>query len=119
MPRLGETMQEARYLRNLITRGWITVARQKGRVVGFLVRDGAEIHALYLSQRMRRQGIGKALLDHAKRQQTQLALWTYEANKPAQLFYLREGFHEIARSDGADNDEGLPDIRYEWRMSNG
>ena len=35
----------------------------------------------------------------------------------AQRFYLREGFAETARTDGARNEEGLPDIAYEWRSS--
>ena len=44
-----------------------------------------------------------------------LTLYTFQANLPAQQFYAREGFTEIARSDGAENDEHLPDLRLLWR----
>ena len=43
-----------------------------------------------------------------------LWLWTFQANLGAQRFYLREGFAEVRRTDGAGNDEGLPDIQYHW-----
>jgi len=32
----------------------------------------------------------------------------------AQRFYLRHGFRETARTDGASTDEKLPDIHYVW-----
>ncbi|MEO1795661.1 MAG: GNAT family N-acetyltransferase [Pseudomonadota bacterium] len=59
-------------------------------------------------------GLGHRLLDHAKCLRAELRLWTFVANTRAQSFYLREGFSEVARTEG-DNEEGLPDIRYEWR----
>ncbi len=99
----------------LVRRGWVSVACLDGGVAGFLARDGSEIHALYVARGARGRGLGKALLKCAKQQSDHLGLWTFQANIRAQAFYLREGFCEVARSDGADNDEGLPDIRYEWR----
>ncbi len=99
----------------LVQRGWVSVACLDGAVAGFLARDGGEIHALYVAHGARGRGLGKALLEGAKRQSDRLGLWTFQANRRAQAFYLREGFCEVGRSDGADNDEGLPDIRYEWR----
>jgi len=62
----------------------------------------------------RGRSIGAALLQTAKEAQPDLTLWTFQANTGAQRFYLRHGFTEAARSDGARNDEKLPDIRYEW-----
>lgn len=61
-------------------------------------------------------GLGKSLLDHAKDLRHHLQLWTFVANAHARRFYAREGFVEVERSDG-DNEEGLPDIRYEWRAA--
>ena len=62
----------------------------------------------------RRQGHGRALLDHAKARADRLSLWTFEANREALAFYAAQGFAETARTDG-DNEEGLPDVRLEWR----
>ncbi len=58
-------------------------------------------------------GRGKTLLDYAKGLRPRLALWTFVANTGARRFYLREGFRQVERSDG-DNEEGLPDILFAW-----
>ena len=96
----------------MLDRGWVTVA-VADRIVGFLARDGAEICALYVHPDLQGQGVGKALLDHAKTCHSPLTLWTFEANTGAQRFYLREGYAEVRRTEG-DNDESLPDILYHW-----
>ena len=62
------------------------------------------------------QGKGKALVDHAKQLRPRLSLWTFVANVAAQRFYLREGFREVDRSEG-DNEEGLPDLLYHWEAA--
>jgi hypothetical protein len=41
-----------------------------------------------------------------------LKLWTLQSNAGAQRFYLRHGFVEADRTDGADNEERAPDILY-------
>ena len=114
MPRKHSRAAEKYFARMMVSRGWVTVARQGTRLVGFLARDGQEVHALYVAVGMRRYGVGKLLLDAAKSDVKALGLFTFTANEGAQRFYLREGFHERGRTDGLSNDEGLPDIRYEW-----
>ena len=59
------------------------------------------------------QGVGKALLDHAKAGRGGLDLWTFQANEAARRFYAREGFREVEFTQG-DNEEGLPDVRLRW-----
>ena len=41
-------------------------------------------------------------------------LWTFVANAPARRFYAREGFVEVRRT-GGENEEGLPDVLLKWR----
>lgn len=91
--------------------GW--VADRDGVVVGFTLRDGAVLTALYLRGDMRGRGIGHQLLGAAQAGQDRLRLWVFEANLPARAFYDKAGFTEIHRTAG-DNDEGLPDIEMEW-----
>jgi hypothetical protein len=43
-----------------------------------------------------------------------LRLWTFQANAGARRFYERHGFGATEFTAG-DNEEGAPDIRYEWR----
>jgi hypothetical protein len=42
-----------------------------------------------------------------------LKLWTFEANLRARRFYERHGFVPTGATSG-DNEEGAPDLRYEW-----
>ena len=44
-----------------------------------------------------------------------LSLYTFQVNDGARRFYERHGFVVAALGDGSDNEEGQPDIRYEWR----
>ncbi len=114
MPKLYAEVQAISFCGVMIDRGWVTVAENKGGVLGFLARDGAEICSLYLAPGTCGQGIGKALLNKAKAAEPQLWLRAFVANRGARRFYQREGFQEVARGNGSDNEEGLPDIRFEW-----
>ena len=122
MPKQHSGAEAVAFCGAMIDRGWVTVAYESAadvphdapQVLGFLARDGAEICALYVTSEVCGQGIGKRLLDVAKGAEARLTLWTFQANAGAQRFYLREGFTEQQRSDGARNDEGLPDIEYLW-----
>lgn len=86
-------------------------------VNGFLALDKTAgfIAAFYLSAEARGRGLGKLLLGRAKEVCPKgLNLWTFVANTLAQRFYEREGFVEVRRTDG-DNEEGLPDVLYRWQ----
>jgi hypothetical protein len=61
-------------------------------------------------------GAGSLLLAKAKAELPQgFSLWTFQANLGARRFYERHGLTETRRTRGADNEECLPDILYEWR----
>ena len=115
MPKLYTGAQTIAFCGAMIERGWVTVAEIEGQVAGFLARDGEEVCALYLVPGKGRRGIGRMLLNHAKAAVGKLTLRTFEANEEAQRFYLRQGFVEMARGNGTDNEEKLPDITFVWR----
>ncbi|SFT97739.1 GNAT family N-acetyltransferase [Sedimentitalea nanhaiensis] len=114
MPNLYSGAQTIAFCGKMIDRGWVTVAEADGRIVGFLARDGQEICALYLNRAVWGKGIARLLLDDAKSQARALRLRSFEANARANRFYRRAGFVEVARCDGRDNAENLPDITYVW-----
>jgi len=113
MPELWTMAQTENFVGSLIARGSVQVLRGSDEIImGFIdVRDGW-VNCLYLTKGARRQGFAKLLLDHAARLHPEgLHLWTFAANEGAIRFYQREGFSEVKRTDG-DNDEGLPDIQF-------
>ena len=94
----------------------VTVAESGGAVAGFLALDGEGFVAgLYLAPEARGRGVGAALLAAAKARRPEgLTLWTFVANEGARRFYAREGFVEVRRTEG-DNEEGLPDVLFAWK----
>ncbi|MDZ7709255.1 MAG: GNAT family N-acetyltransferase [Roseovarius sp.] len=95
-------------------RGRVRVAHVQGRIAGFVLRDGARLHALYVAPNRRGQGVGRALLAEAQAQAGALDLWVLADNLPARRFYRGAGFAEAAHAQGGGNDEGLRDIRMVW-----
>jgi GNAT superfamily N-acetyltransferase len=86
-----------------------------GRVVGVLVLDGDWVDQLYVDPERTGRGIGSRLLAVAKRERPRgLRLWTFASNTGAQRFYERQGFIEVDRTDGRRNEEGAPDVLYEY-----
>ncbi len=117
MPRIHTRAEDLSFAGLMISRGWVTVAKGAGVVQAFLARDDDMIHALYVAAGARGRGIGATLLEAAQKETRRLRLWTFQANSGAQSFYLRHGFTEQQRTDGARNDEHLPDIEYLWERT--
>lgn len=115
MPRIHTVDQDIAHGGWLIEVCKVSVVRMAGQAAGFLAQQGATIQALYVAQQFRAQGIGSTLLVQAQRDDPSLNLWTFQANGDAQRFYLGHGFTEDRRSDGAGNDEHLPDIHMVWQ----
>lgn len=117
MPRVHTRAEDIAFADMMVDRGWVTVSETAEDVLGFIARDGDDIHALYIDPEARGQGIGSALLASAMEHEDQLTLWTFQANTRAQAFYERHGFAPVEHTDGSGNDEGLPDIRYHWQRT--
>lgn len=114
MPNIHSIEENQGYGKWLIDVSDVTVAFMHNRFAGFLSKQGCDIQALYLTNGFRGFGIGKKLLCEAKEHAETLGLWTFQANTRAQAFYLRNGFVEDERTNGAGNDEKLPDVHFTW-----
>jgi GNAT superfamily N-acetyltransferase len=95
---------------------WVAVLDDK--IVGFLAVAGDRLDHLFVRPGYYRQGIGDRLLGKAKEICPQrLQLFTLQRNERARAFYEARGFVPINFGDGSDNEEGEPDILYEWVSS--
>lgn len=91
----------------------VELAVLEQKIVGMIAYNDCEISQLYIHVNHQGQGIGVILLERAKEQSDgKLTLYTFDVNKNAQRFYEKHGFKIIGRNH--DNEEGLPDILYEW-----
>jgi ribosomal protein S18 acetylase RimI-like enzyme len=118
MPRVHTHEAVVRYYQqDVFTQRKVLVMDAANTIAGMAVLDIKDhmVTALYVARNFRNQGVGKMLLEKSKAELgDRVSLWTFQANVGAQKFYAREGFEEINRTDG-DNEEGLPDILMEWR----
>jgi GNAT superfamily N-acetyltransferase len=84
-------------------------------IVAVLVLGDDSIDQLYVDPSWTGAGIGSQLLALAKiRRPHRLNLWTFQANHRARRFYDRHGFVAVDATEGS-NEEGAPDVRYDWR----
>lgn len=95
----------------------VWVADDGEGIVAVLVLEDEWIDQLYVEPGHTGRGIGGQLMAIAKRQRpSALRLWTFEANVSARRFYERHGF-VATDSTAGDNEEGSPDVHYEWSPS--
>lgn len=121
MPRVHPEDDVAEYYQDTVFAKYeVFVAEDDDAIAGMVALSSDNmVSALYVHPNHRGKGVGKALLDQAKVEATgPVELWTFVANSGAQAFYLREGFAEVRRTDG-DNEEHLPDILYRWQRPDG
>jgi ribosomal protein S18 acetylase RimI-like enzyme len=91
------------------------VAESHGDILAVMVLRGEWVDQLYVRTEAQRRGVGGRLIAQAKRGRSRLRLYTFESNEPARDFYEKHGFKAIAFGDGTGNEEGAPDVLYEWR----
>ena len=115
MPVLHTLADTEAFCKHLTKTSDCWVADDAGRVSGFMARDKDWVTALYLAPDARGRGIGAALLMQAKAGGDALQLWCFQNNAGARRFYERHGFVAEEFTDGAGNEEKLPDIRFVWR----
>ncbi len=121
IPRTVHTDDEVRewFASIVLVQHEVWVALIRDRIVGVMVLRGESLDHLYVRQEHRRRGVEAQLLAHAKRQRRILRLYTFQSNEPARTFYEQHGFTAIAFGDGSTNEEGAPDVLYEWRRGLG
>ncbi|MEQ6247756.1 GNAT family N-acetyltransferase [Sulfitobacter sp. HNIBRBA3233] len=116
LPRIHSAGEDLWYFQNrVIPSQRVDVAVRDGRIAGFSALDKGWITHLYAAPDAWGRGAGRTLLRRAQAGHKQLDLWSFQRNAGALAFYARAGFAEVARTDGAENEEQMPDVHLRWR----
>jgi RimJ/RimL family protein N-acetyltransferase len=96
----------------------VEVAESDGRLVGFARWSwpgGGWLHDLYVHPDAQARGAGSALLDAVERTLPDgFSLWLFQENVGARRLYDRRGCYLLRETDGAGNEERLPDALLRW-----
>ncbi|MGZ8361009.1 MAG: GNAT family N-acetyltransferase [Allosphingosinicella sp.] len=84
-------------------------------LLGYLAWSPGWIDHLYVDPAHHGHGIGGQLLERVQSRVDDIQLWTFQVNRGARRFYERHDFLAEEFTDGRDNDEQTPDVRYRWR----
>ena len=115
LPTLHTPEEDLAHFGRLIREHELWVYEDDGGLLGFASLDGGELSNLYVEPDVIGQGVGSALLDHAKaRRPDGLRFWVFQENARARRFYEARGCTVVELTDGHDNEERQPDALYEW-----
>jgi GNAT superfamily N-acetyltransferase len=118
LPLLHHPDDELEYFRGLIGTIEAVVFEREGVVAGFAILNGDELDAFYVSPAHQRAGVGAALFRHVQEQRPErFGFWVFRDNARARRFYESHGARPLYETDGSNNEERAPDVRYEWRPS--
>ncbi|MHB8643096.1 MAG: GNAT family N-acetyltransferase [Gaiellaceae bacterium] len=118
-PRLHTPADDRRFVGTIMLPSHeVWVAEEDGDIVGFAaVKDGVLGH-LFVHPAAQGRGVGTALLEKTQALFPDgFTLWTHQLNEQARTFYERRGLVPIEFTDGATNEEKLPDVRYAWNLA--
>ena len=104
-------------VKELLPQAEVYVYEKEGEILGFAGMDGEYIEGIFVAEKARAKGIGKALLDFLKTKKAGLRLNVYQKNTRAIQFYEREGFR--VQSEGLDEATGEKDYVMAWDPMNG
>ena len=110
--------EDQNYFQNHILKNnqvWVVESGQQR--VAFMAINKDFIDQLYIRPDYQRRGIGRALLDFARRlSPDHLWLYTLQINVGARAFYEKNGF--VAEKFGiSPPPENEPDVEYHWRRT--
>jgi len=118
LPPLHTVEEDRWFIENVILRDCeVTLAEDESGIVAFLARQGEEVRLLYAHPDRVGMGAGTQLIEAATRSGVAaLELWCFEANTRGRRFYEKRGFRAVRFTDGAHNEEKMPDVRYRWEQ---
>ncbi len=92
----------------------VWLAEDGEALAGYAAVAPGWLNHLYVHPDHQGRQVGARLLAKAMEDQSELQLWTFQRNARARAFYESRGFVVVRLTDGADNEEREPDVRYRW-----
>jgi GNAT superfamily N-acetyltransferase len=115
LPVLHTEAETAAFIAGVIDGTEVHVAERAGDLLGFAALHRSWLEHLYVQPRSQGCGVGTRLLQWAQgTRPTGIDLWVFQENTRARSFYERHGFHLVALTDGAANEELRPDAHLRW-----
>ena len=114
----GPTLEEyGRFVRAILLPNqevWVAEDDEQ-RVVGWFSLTKGSLEHIYVDPERQNRGLGSEMLAAViERLPDGFSLWTFQKNEGARRFYERHGLDAVEFTDGRDNMEREPDVRYEW-----
>lgn len=100
-------------LEELLPKVTVLVSEEEDTVTGFLGMEDGYILGLFVDPMKQGQGIGRKLLQEAKRKTDTLTLKAFVKNERAVAFYKREGFTQA--SIEIDEATGEEEVIFVWK----
>ncbi len=94
---------------------YVYVSEEYEDIKGFIGLNNNYIEGIFVLEEEQSKGIGKQLLDYAKKIKNKLNLNVYKNNKRAIEFYKREGF--IVKLENIEETTGEYEYLMEWKNS--
>ncbi|HXQ44677.1 MAG TPA: GNAT family N-acetyltransferase [Acidimicrobiales bacterium] len=118
LPVLHTDDEAARFIAAVVAADRVQVAERDGAVVGFAAVHGSWLAHLYVHPSSQNAGLGSSLIGWAKEiAPAGLDLWVFQRNTGARALYASHGWRDLVLTDGADNEEGQPDVHMRWEPS--
>jgi GNAT superfamily N-acetyltransferase len=93
----------------------VTVSEDDTGIISFLALHGEEVRQFYTRPDRIGRGARTQLIEAVKSSGVAaLELWCFQANARARRFYEARGLRAMDFTDGADNEEWVPDVRNRW-----
>jgi putative acetyltransferase len=118
LPVLHDPDDVLEHFRGCVAADEVWVCEREGEVAGFAILQGDELDGFYVAPEHQRRGVGAALFGHVQELRPErFGFWVFRDNARARRFYERHGAQSLYETDGVNNEERTPDVRYEWRPS--
>jgi ribosomal protein S18 acetylase RimI-like enzyme len=115
LPHLHTDEETRAFIQRVVGEAETWVAERDGEVVGFaVIHEGWLAHLYVHPSRFNSDTGGRLFRQVCKAHPEGFQLWAFQQNTGARRFYERHGCALVRLTDGADNEEKLPDALYVW-----